>query len=96
MCKAILAEFQQEYLICTTELEDWRGTEDKPQAVDSLDGKHIAIKKLKKSECEYLSYKGYFLLVLLALVDAEYKFLWVNVAEGVVPHLIHTYSTIAS
>ena len=25
---------------------------------------------------EYFKYKGYFSLVLLALLDAEYKFLW--------------------
>ena len=84
VCKAILAEFQQEYLICPTESEDWRVIEQKfrnrwnvPHAVGTLDGKHIAIKKPKKSGSEYFNYKGYFSLVLLVLVDAEYKFLWV-------------------
>ena len=89
MCKAILAEFQQEYLICPTDAEDWRGIEEKfrnrwniPQAVGALDGKHIAIKKPKKSGSEYFNYKGYFSLVLLTLVHAEYKFLWVNVGSS--------------
>ena len=39
----------------------------------------IAMKKPKKLCSGYFNYKGYFSLVLLALVDSDYKFLWVNV-----------------
>ena len=85
VCKAILKEFQQEYLVCPTDPEDWKKIEGRfrnrwnvPHAVGALDGKHIAIKKPKKSGSEYFNYNGYFSLVLLALVDADYKFLWVN------------------
>ena len=85
VCKAILKDFQQEYLVCPTDPEDWTKIEERfrnrwnvPHAVGALDGKHIAIKKPKKSRSEYFNYKGYFSLELLALVDADYKFLWVN------------------
>ena len=85
ICKAILKEFQQEYLVCPTDPEDWKKIEERvrnrwnvPHAVGALGGKHIAIKKPKKSGSEYFNYKGYFSLLLLALVDADYKFLWVN------------------
>ena len=60
VCKAILKEFQQEYLMCPTESKDWKKIEERfrnrwnvPHAVGALDGKHIAIKKTKKSGSEY-------------------------------------------
>ena len=87
--KAISKEFQQEYLMCPTDPKDWKKIEERfrkrwnvPHAVGALDGKHIAIKKSKKSGSEYFNYKGYFSLVILALVNADYKFLWVNVGAS--------------
>ena len=89
VCKAILREFQKEYLICPTVTEEWKSIEEKfrnrwnvPHTVGALDGKHIAIRKPWKSGSKYFNYKGYFSLVLLALVDAEYKSLWVNVGAS--------------
>ena len=41
--------------------------------------KHIAIKKLKKlGSGNYYHHKGFFSMVPLALVDAEYIFLWTD------------------
>ena len=69
--------------------EDWKSIEEKfgnrwnvHHAVGALDSKQLAIRKPWKSGSEYFNYKGYVFLVLLAFVDAEYKFLWVNVGAS--------------
>ena len=80
VCKAILKEFRHEYLVCPSDPKDWKKNRwNVPHGVCALDGTHIAIEDPKKSGSEYFNCKGYFSLVLLALVNADYKFLWVNI-----------------
>jgi hypothetical protein len=44
-----------------------------------LDGKHIACKCPPKCRSTYFNYKKYYSIVLLALVDYDYKFIWADI-----------------
>lgn len=46
-----------------------------------LDGKHVAIRYLDGDGPTFFNFKRYQSTVLSAMVDANYKFRWVNVSE---------------
>ena len=44
-----------------------------------MDGKHVMLQAPMNSGPKYYNYKHYFSIVLFALVDADYNFLYINV-----------------
>ena len=63
-----------------------------PHTLGALDEKHIDMKKPNKSGSDNYNDKGFFCLVLLALVDAEYRFLWIDCGSSGSSSSMHRFS----
>jgi hypothetical protein len=89
VCEAVIKEYTEEVLTCPNTPEEWKtvaeGFADKwnfHHTCGAVDGKHIAIKCPPNSGSMYFNYKKFYSIVLMALVDANYRFLCVNLGAN--------------
>lgn len=85
--KVIWDTLREECFPALTE-EKWREIADGfqrlcqfPNCIGAIDGKHVRIRKPKMSGSLYHNYKNYFSVVLLALCDANYTFIYIDVGS---------------
>lgn len=86
VCQALIDEYVADVMPLPTEAEQWTRIADDfmdrwqiPNTLGALDGKHVACKCPTGSGSLYFNYKKYYSVVLLALVDADYKFIWADI-----------------
>ena len=56
-----------------------------PNCIGAVDGKHIRIRKPNESGSQFFSYKNFFCRVLMAVADADYCFISVEVGDYASP-----------
>ena len=86
VCEAIIAEYAEEVITCPVKAEDWQKIADDfasrwnlPNCIGAIDGKHVSIKCPPRGGSVFYNYKHFYSIVLMALVDADYKFMTVDV-----------------
>lgn len=84
---AVWKHMQPIYMLKPT-TEFWRKVEadfrtkwNYPHCIGSIDGKHVTVIKPTGSGSTYFNYKGHHSIVLLATVDAHYRFTTVDVGS---------------
>ncbi|XP_068250734.1 uncharacterized protein [Palaemon carinicauda] len=90
VCKAVIVVYKDEVLRCPKTEEDWKEVAARfssrwnyHNCLGAVDEKHIGIKKPHNAGSYYYNYKGFHSIVLMAVADATFKFLYVDVgAEG--------------
>lgn len=85
MCTAIIKNLTRQY-IPQPKKENWEQIASDfwdiwnfPNCIGALDGKHVVIEAPPNSGSMYYNYKKTFSIVLMALVDAHYRFIAVDI-----------------
>ena len=89
VCDTITRAYRDQVMWCPTLPENWLLVESVfrrrwnfPHALGALDGRHIPIRCPQGGGSLFHNCKGFHSIVLLALVDGDYKFLWVDMGAA--------------
>ena len=90
VCQALIDEYEDEVFAFSTNADEWKEVAQKygerwnfHHTCRALDGKHIAIRSPRHSGTLHYNYKGFFSIIILGLVDADYEFIGADVgAQG--------------
>ena len=86
VCKAIIRTYKQEVLKLPSTPEEWKQVANQfsvrwnyENCIGAVDGKHIPIRKPVGGGSTYFNYKKFHSIILMAVADANYKFLYANI-----------------
>jgi hypothetical protein len=79
-CAALFEVLKSEYFHCPQEKNEWLAVAAEfwekwqfPNCLGAIDGKHVLLKKPSLSGSKFYNYKHTFSIVLMGLVDANYR-----------------------
>ncbi|XP_039882746.1 protein ANTAGONIST OF LIKE HETEROCHROMATIN PROTEIN 1-like [Simochromis diagramma] len=84
-CTALTCALHEDYLKTPSTESEWKAIARDfankwqfPHCLGAIDGKHIFIQPSPKSGSMYFNYKSRFSIILMAVVDANYKFVYAS------------------
>ena len=87
-CAAIWTALKNDYLKTPSTPAEWKQVAEEferewnlPHVIGALDGKHITIQNPKMGGSDFHNYKGFNSSNLMAICDAKYRFLWVDIGS---------------
>ncbi|XP_050028799.1 uncharacterized protein [Dermacentor andersoni] len=86
-CATVVATLEKEWVKMPSpddmpaHIKEFQAVCDFPQGVGALDGCRIPVSPPKEHASDYYNYKGWYSIILLALVDHKYRFRYVNVGS---------------